>query len=216
MKLVIACGVVKCRLFSVVDSGQGLPLLSDQTEAWRADKIFFGDRPCLSKGLDDRPPSPLSQGLDPALVFWGYHPNIWPFLTFLYRISPHQLLEYKCHAFLTVSPFNIHLPSTTPSVKTTYLTILWLWFVQAMFQTTPPPPQHHPRPTGVDHGASLFAFDKAASIFVCFSFAAFIQNSSLIVGRRTRKPCHRGNGSCLPFTKIFWEIRLEGKWNTTL
>ena len=91
---------------------------------------FFGDRPCLSKGLDDRTsPPPLSQGFDPALVFSGYHPNIWPFLIFLYRITPHQLLEYKCHVFLTVYPFNIHLPSITPSVKTTYLTILWLWFV---------------------------------------------------------------------------------------
>ena len=36
--------------------GPGSPLFSDQTEARRADKIFFGDRP------------PLSQGLDPALL----------------------------------------------------------------------------------------------------------------------------------------------------
>ena len=79
----------------------------------------------------------------------------------------------------------------------------------------PPPPLQQPRPTGVDHGASLFAFDKAASIFVCSSFAAFIQNSSFTVRRRTRKPCHRGNGSCLPFTTILKEIRLEGKWYTT-
>ena len=83
------------------------------------------------------------------------------------------------------------------------------------FSNTPPSPLQQPRPTGVDHRASLFAFDKAASIFVCSSFAPCIQNSSFTVGRRTRKPCHRGNGSCLLFTTIFWENRLEGKWNTT-
>ena len=46
--------------------GPGPPLFSDQTEARRADKIFFGDRPPSSKGLDDCPP--LTQGLDPALL----------------------------------------------------------------------------------------------------------------------------------------------------
>ena len=34
------------------------PLFSDQTEARRADKIFLGDRPPLSKGLVARPPPP--------------------------------------------------------------------------------------------------------------------------------------------------------------
>ena len=44
----------------------GRPLLfSVETEARRAEKIIFGDRSPLSKGMDDRPP--LSQGLDPAL-----------------------------------------------------------------------------------------------------------------------------------------------------
>lgn len=56
--------------------GPGSRLFSDQTEARRADKIFFGDRPYLSKGLHDRPYPPLSQGFDLALVFSGYHPNI--------------------------------------------------------------------------------------------------------------------------------------------
>ena len=57
----------------MADPGKGPgppPLFSDQTEARRADKIFFVDHPPLSKGLDDRPPPPppLSQGLDPALL----------------------------------------------------------------------------------------------------------------------------------------------------
>ena len=34
--------------------------------------------------------------------------NIWHFLIFLYWISPHQLLKYKCHDSLTVFPFNTH------------------------------------------------------------------------------------------------------------
>ena len=36
-----------------------LPLLLDQTEARRAEPLFFGDRPSISHGLDDRPPPPL-------------------------------------------------------------------------------------------------------------------------------------------------------------
>ena len=44
--------------------GPGLPLFLDQTETRRAEKIFLGDRPPLSKGLDDLDPLPLSQGLD--------------------------------------------------------------------------------------------------------------------------------------------------------
>ena len=43
----------------------GPPLFLDQTEARRAEKNFGGDR--SSPGLDDHPPPPLSQGLDPAL-----------------------------------------------------------------------------------------------------------------------------------------------------
>ena len=46
--------------------GPGLPLFLGQTEARLAEKVFFGGRPRLSKGLDD-PPPPLSHGLDPAL-----------------------------------------------------------------------------------------------------------------------------------------------------
>ena len=44
-----------------------LPLLLDQTEAPRAEKNFWETNPPLSKGLNDRPPPPLSQGQDPAL-----------------------------------------------------------------------------------------------------------------------------------------------------
>ena len=57
--------------------GPAPTLLLDQTEARRAEKIFFGDRhppspppppplPPLSLGLDDRAP-PLSEGLDSPL-----------------------------------------------------------------------------------------------------------------------------------------------------
>ena len=59
----------------MVDLGEGPPpLFLDQTEARRAEKIFFGDSTptssLLSKGLDDSPHPlpPLSQGLDPALM----------------------------------------------------------------------------------------------------------------------------------------------------
>ena len=44
--------------------GPGLPLFLAQTEARLAEKVFFGDRPRLSKGLDD---PPLSHGPEPAL-----------------------------------------------------------------------------------------------------------------------------------------------------
>ena len=47
------------------------PLFLDQTEAQRAENILLGDPPPLSKGMDDRPPHPLSQGLDPALKAIG-------------------------------------------------------------------------------------------------------------------------------------------------
>ena len=43
-------------------------LCLDQTEARRAEKMFFGDgAPPLSQGLDDPPPPPLSEGLDTLL-----------------------------------------------------------------------------------------------------------------------------------------------------
>ena len=43
------------------------PLFLDQTETRRAEKNFFGDRPPLSKGLDDPPPPPISRsGSGPA------------------------------------------------------------------------------------------------------------------------------------------------------
>ena len=61
--------------------GAGPPaLFLVQTEAWRAEKNFFGGGappppPPISKGLNDRT-SPLSQGLDPALrAIHGAYPN---------------------------------------------------------------------------------------------------------------------------------------------
>ena len=47
--------------------GRGAPLVLDQTEAREAEKMFLESSPPLSKGLDDRPPPNLSQGVDPAL-----------------------------------------------------------------------------------------------------------------------------------------------------
>ena len=49
------------------------PLFLDQTEARRAEKDFFLDRPppLLSQGLDDHP-APLSEGLDPPLTTPAY------------------------------------------------------------------------------------------------------------------------------------------------
>ena len=44
----------------VADPGEaGAPLCLDETEARRAEKIIFGDRFPLSKGMDDRPPRPI-------------------------------------------------------------------------------------------------------------------------------------------------------------
>ena len=54
--------------------GGPAPIFLNQTDARRAEKNFFGDRATpLSKGVDDRrpspPPNPLSRGLDPAVDF---------------------------------------------------------------------------------------------------------------------------------------------------
>ena len=53
----------------VVDPGEPSLYFFYQTEARRPEKIFLGDcpPPLLSKGLDDHPLPPLSQGLNPAL-----------------------------------------------------------------------------------------------------------------------------------------------------
>ena len=48
--------------------GPAPPLLLDKTEARRCEKFFFRPpSPLLSQGLDDRPPPPLSEGLNPPL-----------------------------------------------------------------------------------------------------------------------------------------------------
>ena len=48
--------------------GARLTLFLDQTEARRAEILFFFKTgPPLSQGLDDRPPPTLSEGLDPLL-----------------------------------------------------------------------------------------------------------------------------------------------------
>ena len=63
--------------YTVADPGEGpqgglapLPLLLDQNEARRAEKILFWDRaPLLSQGQDDSSPS-LSESLDPPLIHY--------------------------------------------------------------------------------------------------------------------------------------------------
>ena len=51
--------------------GPGPPLFLNQTEARRAQKNFFGDRlpPPFLRVWMTGPPPPLSQGLDPALIW---------------------------------------------------------------------------------------------------------------------------------------------------
>ena len=48
------------------EAGGSPPLFLDETEVQRVEKIIFGDRLALCKGMDDRPP--LSQDRDPALL----------------------------------------------------------------------------------------------------------------------------------------------------
>ena len=50
-------------------------LFLDQTEARRAEKMFFetAPPPHFCQGLDDRPPSPLSEGLDPPLIYIAWN-----------------------------------------------------------------------------------------------------------------------------------------------
>ena len=38
------------------EAGGSPPLFLDETEVQRVEKIIFGDRPALSKGMNDRPP----------------------------------------------------------------------------------------------------------------------------------------------------------------
>ena len=51
--------------------GAPSPLLLDQTEARGAKKNFFETcAPPFSQGVDDRPPPPLSEGLDTPLIIY--------------------------------------------------------------------------------------------------------------------------------------------------
>ena len=53
----------RCIQWRIQGRGPGPPLFLVKTEARRAEKFFFGDRPpCLSKGLDDGPPLSLRSG----------------------------------------------------------------------------------------------------------------------------------------------------------
>ena len=57
-------------------TGPATPLFLDQTEARKVEKkILLETCSPLSQGLDDRPqppPPPLSEGLDPPLVFFNF------------------------------------------------------------------------------------------------------------------------------------------------
>ena len=45
------------------EAGGSPPLFLDETEVQRVKKIIFGDRPALSKGMNDRPPTYLKIGI---------------------------------------------------------------------------------------------------------------------------------------------------------
>ena len=61
------------------------PLFLVQTEARRAEKIFFGDRPpALSNGPDDRPPPPLISKV--WILHW--YPSQW-FCLVIYQVLYH-------------------------------------------------------------------------------------------------------------------------------
>ena len=64
------------------------PLFLNQTEARRAEKNVFWDRPPLSQGLYDRPP-PLSERLNPPLL------NGHTLLTLYWRVYNLLLFEAK-------------------------------------------------------------------------------------------------------------------------
>ena len=68
------------------------------------------------------------------------------------------------------------------------------------FSNNPPPPPPLPATTPLSNRRRSRSFSLPVRqsciyfclFFGCFSLAAFIKNSSFIVGRRATKPCHRG------------------------
>ena len=73
----------------------GLPLFLDQTETRRAEKNFFGDRPPLSKGLDDLTPPP------PYLKVWIRHcylpPKLLQYVAYAVTLRSHGRAEAGGH-----------------------------------------------------------------------------------------------------------------------
>ena len=84
--------------------GAGHPLFLDQTETRRAEKIFLGDRPPLSKGLDDLDP-PLSQGLDPALYL---PPKLLQYVAYAVTLRSHGRAEAGGHKLEQILFLKVH------------------------------------------------------------------------------------------------------------
>ena len=76
---------------TVADTGEAPPLFLDQTEARRAQKRFFGDRPL------PHPAPTFSQGLDPALHYIKL--SVSAFFKFAH---PRLLLYFLCYLSLCV------------------------------------------------------------------------------------------------------------------
>ena len=112
---------LQCRIQGRGPGDLGLPLLLDQAEARRAEKFFLGDRPpSLSEGLDDpHPPTPRSQALDPALVYYRVLPRKREFI-------PRGTQKHKSNAFPFTRTVQTVQITNSPSPKNIYVTFLTL------------------------------------------------------------------------------------------
>ena len=113
--------VLKTHTWPVKNPGKGpAPLFLDQTEARRAEKKFFGDRP--------PPTPPLSQGLDPALVTNSWRLSHWyrelPATPMIRRFSRAPIswqTVMSCNLTLTILSFGANRLGSyfiSPSVNT--------------------------------------------------------------------------------------------------
>ena len=87
--------------------GAGHPLFLDQTETRRAEKIFLGDRPPLSKGLDDLDPPP-----PPYLQVWIRHcylpPKLLQYVTYAVTLCSHGRAEAEGHKLEQILFLKVH------------------------------------------------------------------------------------------------------------
>ena len=85
--------------------GPGLPLFLDQTETRRAEKNFFGERPRLSKGLDDLDPPPY-------LKVWIWHcylpPKLLQYLAYAVTLRSHGRAEAGGHKLEHIFILKVH------------------------------------------------------------------------------------------------------------